>query len=309
MSKLQLVSIRSKDKLILPGLLYSPKVPSKTAAIWLHGMGDNGMFYNPPRMNALGQSLNEKNIAFFSFNNRGAHNNKTLRIDDKSLPKKKQHYQGGTYFEKIAECVHDIDGALAFLQELGFSTFYLLGHSSGANKICNYHAHSSNNPFSKYVLAAPSDDIGSYYEELGKDKFWQTFNNAKELVSKGKPYKTMPLSSGMHPFSAQSAVDILDPDGAYNTFPFYEVKTGRIGTKPLFQEYIAFDKPTLVVFGDQDEYQETAGGAEGSCNIMKDYLPQNIRADSAFKLIKNTDHGFHGAEQEFAETVAQWLTK
>ncbi|MFI5270499.1 MAG: alpha/beta hydrolase [Candidatus Saccharimonadales bacterium] len=309
MSKLQLVSIRSKDKLILPGLLYSPPAPTKTVAVWLHGMGDNGMFYNPPRINALGKSLNEKNIAFFSFNNRGAHHNKVLRIDDSALPEKSQHYQAGTYFEKIADCVQDIDGALDFLYELGFSTFYLLGHSTGANKICTYHASSSNNPFSKYVLAAPSDDIGGYYDELGKDKFWRTLDRAKDLVNKGKSYKAMALSSGMHPFSAQAAVDIMDPDGAYNTFPYYEEKTKRIGTKPLFQEYSTFDKPTLVVFGEQDEYQGTAGNAEGACNILEKYLPETIQADSAFKLIKNTDHGFHGAEQEFAETIARWLTK
>ncbi|HVA11440.1 MAG TPA: alpha/beta hydrolase, partial [Candidatus Dormibacteraeota bacterium] len=160
MSKLQLVSITSSDKLLLPGLLYTPEQATKQAAIWLHGMGDTGTFYSPARINALGNGLTSKNIALLAFNNRGAHNAKTLRIDDESLPEDQQNYQGGTYYEKIADCVHDIDGAVAFLHKQGFSTLYLLGHSTGANKICAYHARAKHNPFTKYVLASAGDDSG-----------------------------------------------------------------------------------------------------------------------------------------------------
>jgi pimeloyl-ACP methyl ester carboxylesterase len=309
MSKLQLVSITSSDKLTMPGLLYTPKEATKKAAIWLHGMGDTGTFYSPPRINALGNSLTSKNIALLTFNNRGAHNAKTLRIDDESLPEDQRNYQGGTHFEKIADCVRDIDGAVAFLHKQGFSTLYLLGHSTGANKICAYHVRAKHNPFHKYVLAGPGDDSGQYYAELGNKKFWRAIEHAKQLIANNKPLHIMPLASGMHPFSAQSAFDILDPDGAYNTFPFYEETTERIGHKPLFEEYRTFDRPTMVVFGEQDEYATTAGGSAGACAILKKYLPTKIQADSAFELIKEADHSFHDHEAEFAEMVASWLAK
>jgi pimeloyl-ACP methyl ester carboxylesterase len=307
MSRLQLVSITSSDKLRLPGLLYSPAKPTKSVAIWLHGMGDNGIFYNPPRINSLGQSLNAQNIALLAFNNRGAHNSKTLNVVDESLSEDEQSYQGGTYYEKIADCVHDIDGAVAFLKERGFSTFYLLGHSTGANKICAYHARATNNPFSKYVLAGPGDDSGIYYAEFGQKKFRDALDHAKQLIADQKPLHIMPESSGMHPFSAQAAADILDPEGAYNTFPFYETTTMRIGKKPLFEEYRTIDRPTLVVFGDQDEWTTTAGGSEAALKILKKYLPEKVQADSAFQLVNDTDHGFHDHETEFAEMVASWL--
>lgn len=309
MSKLQFVSITSSDKLLLPGLVYTPEQSTKQAAIWLHGMGDTGTFYSPPRINALGNSFTSKNIALLAFNNRGAHNAKTLRIDDESLPEDQRHYQGGTYFEKIADCVHDIDGAVAFLHKQGFSTLYLLGHSTGANKICAYHARAKHNPFSKYVLASPGDDSGEYYAQLGKKKFWQALERAKQLIANNKPLHTMPLASGMHPFSAQAAFDILDPDGAYNTFPYYEETTERIGHKPLFEEYRTFDRPTMVIFGEQDEFIITPGGAARARDILKKYLPTKIQADSAFKLIKGADHSFHDHESEFAEKVASWLAK
>jgi pimeloyl-ACP methyl ester carboxylesterase len=270
-------------------------------------MGDNGIFYSPQRINALGNSLTAKNIALLAFNNRGAHDSKKLRIDDETLPEDKRDYQGGTYFEKIADCVQDIDGAVTFLQEQGFSTLYLLGHSTGANKICAYHARVKDNPFSKYVLAGPGDDSGLYYAEFGDKKFWAAIKQARQLIAENKPLHIMPLSSGMHPFSAQAAFDILDPDGAYNTFPYYEATTKRVGRKPLFEEYRTIDRPTLVAFGEQDEYTTTAGGSAGACTILKKHLPPNVRANSAFSLIKDTDHSFHGSEVVFAETVASWL--
>jgi pimeloyl-ACP methyl ester carboxylesterase len=196
---------------------------------------------------------------------------------------------------------------VTFLHNHGYSKIYLIGHSTGANKICAYHALTSNNSISKYVLAGPGDDSGIYYSELGKNKFWRALNKAKSLIATNKPLHIMPKSSGMFPFSAQAAADILDPDGGYNTFPFYEAVKERIGHKPLFQEYRTFDRPTLVVFGDQDEYAYTAGGAGAALSILKQYLPENIQAASAFRLLQQADHSFHGYEGVFAEMVATWL--
>jgi alpha-beta hydrolase superfamily lysophospholipase len=309
MSCVELINVVSIDKLRLPGLLYSPAKATKKAAIWLHGMGDSGVFYNPPWLNTLGDAITATNIAFLAFNNRGAHNSKSITILDESLPEDQQKYQGGTYFERIADCVQDINGAVSFLKERGFSTLYLLGHSTGANKVCAYHNRTKDNPFAKYVLAGPADDSGLYYAELGEKKFWQVLQYAKRMMAEGKPLHIMPKYTGMYPFSAQAAADIMDPEGDYNTFPFYETTTQRIGHKPLFKEYSGIDRPTLVVLGDQDEYTTTAGGPESALNILKKYLSPKVRADSVFELIKEADHSFRGAEPIFAETVASWLAR
>jgi alpha-beta hydrolase superfamily lysophospholipase len=155
---LELVSVLSTDKLLLPGLLYTPDKQTMKAAIWLHGMGDSGTFYNTERINALGHALNQKGIALLGLNNRGAHNRKDLHIADEGLPDEERSYQAGTHYELIRDCVKDIDGAAQFLQERGYSELYLIGHSTGANKVCVYDANAAHNPFSKYVLAGPGDD-------------------------------------------------------------------------------------------------------------------------------------------------------
>jgi predicted esterase len=59
---LELGSFLTTDGLKLPSLLYAPDKPTQRAAVWLHGMGDNGIFYRPERINALGEALTKRGI-------------------------------------------------------------------------------------------------------------------------------------------------------------------------------------------------------------------------------------------------------
>jgi pimeloyl-ACP methyl ester carboxylesterase len=304
--RLELVTVVSGDGIKLPGLLYRPEKTTTKAAVWLHGMGDNAVFYNPKFTNAIGRALTDKGIAFFAFNNRGAHNRKSLKLADETLPEEDRRYQGGTYYERIADCVHDIEGAADFLKEQGFSEQYLAGHSTGANKICAYHAQAKNNPFRKYVLAGPGDDTGLMFVELGAKKYWDALKYAGAHL-KTDPFKTMPKYTGMHPFSVQSAWDILNPDGAYNTFPFYEAAHERIGKKRLFDEYQQLDRPTLIIFGDADEYTEHAGGTAAAQKLFMKHTSNAMLKKTDFVLVPGADHGFKDAEEDFARRMADWL--
>lgn len=304
--KLGLVSLLATDKVRLPGLLYEPKTPTKKAAVWLHGMGDSGIFYNPELMNALGETLTSQGIALLAFNNRGAHNSKSLKIIDEVLAEEDRRYQGGTHYELIADCVKDIDGAARFLADKGRSELYLLGHSTGANKICAYHVRAKQNPFKKYVLAGPGDDIGLFFQELGPKHYWQALKYAAKTVDKN-PLHTMPKYTGMYPFSAQSSWDILNPDGDYNTFPFYEALNERLGSKPLFDEYRKINKKTLVIIGKADEYAYTAGDADGALKLFMEYSSNAQLKYTDFVSIKDADHSFHDCEPEFAKQVSDWL--
>jgi len=304
---LELASFLTTDNLTLPALLYQPDKTTKRAAIWLHGMGDNGIFYRPERINALGKALTKQGIALLGFNNRGAHHAKRLSIADETLPEDDRGYQAGTYYERIADSVYDIDGAVNYLKYRGFAEFYLLGHSTGANKVCVYHAKSQKSPFSKYVLAGAGDDTGLFFASLGAKKFWAALSYAAEAVTSGDGLKIMPKYSGMHPFSAQATWDILNPDGDYNTFPFYEYTDERLGTKPLFTEYKSIDRPTLVIYGEEDEYTSTAGGAADARDILLEQTSNQMLKQIDFMLVPEADHSFHGHESEFAQRVAEWL--
>ncbi|HEX5743849.1 MAG TPA: alpha/beta fold hydrolase [Candidatus Saccharimonadales bacterium] len=304
--KLELVSFETADGIGLPGLLFRPDKDTKKAAVWLHGMGDNAVFYNPGFINAIGRALTDKGMAFLAFHNRGAHSKKSLKYADETLPEEDRRYQGGTYYELIADCVKDIDGAAGFMKEQGFTTLYLAGHSTGANKICAYHARARQNPFSKYVLAGPGDDTGLMFAELGAKKFWSALKYAAKSVE-SDPFKVMPKYTGMYPFSVQSARDIMDPDGAYNTFPFYEAAHERIGNKPLFEEYGKVDRPTLVIIGAQDEYTEHVGGADKALKLFMKHTSNTMLKKIDFAAVPGADHGFKDVEAVFAKQMADWL--
>ena len=269
-------------------------------------MGDSAVFYKPGLINALGEALTENNIALLAFNNRGAHNSKRLKVVDDTLPEEDRRFPGGTYYELIADCVKDIDGAVDFLKQSDFSTLYLLGHSTGANKICVYHVLAKQNPFSKYVLAAPGDDTGLIFIRLGAKKFWQALNYAAKFA-KTDPFRIMPKYTGMYPFSAQSAWDILNPDGDCNTFPFYEAKTERLGNKPLFAEYQKINLPTLVMLGEYDEYTTASGGTQEALKLFMRHTSNTRLKDTDFSSVPGADHSFNGQEAVFAGQVADWL--
>jgi pimeloyl-ACP methyl ester carboxylesterase len=204
-------------------------------------------------------------------------------------------------YEKIKECVPDIDAALAFLKGRGFRTFYLIGASTGANKICVYNMYKRRNAVAKYVLLCGGDDVGIYYQLLGREKFWNLFAKAKQKkkVKRGEDIVKELLPDSF--FSYDGFFDIANPDGDYNVFPFYEaLHKVRMSKKPLFRHFKSIRKPTLVVYGDQDEY------AWGDVSEIVDILRRRQPAFD-YRIIKGADHGFHGREKQLSRTIADWL--
>lgn len=304
-----LTNFLATDNVQLPGLLFEPDAPTRRAAAWLHGMGDNGVFYKSDLINELALALNGQGIALLAFNNRGAHNRKTLKIVDETLPEDEQRLLAGTHHELIADCVHDIDGAAGVLQQAGYTELFLLGHSTGANKVCAYDSLTRNNPFSRYVLSGPGDDCGLWHQGLGAKRFKQTLELAQRWVHEGKPHKIMPKYTGMHPFSAQSAADILNPDGLYNCFPYYEATTQRLGTKPLFAELSKIRTPFLAICGSEDEAMQTAGSPAKGLELIAGYTHADVAAACTYEQVEGADHSFNGYERVFAEGVAAWLSR
>lgn len=300
--KLELVSFETTDRLTLPGLLYTPSRGSRAAAIWLHGNGGSSVFYSTERMNVLGEELTRKGIAFFAFNNRGAETEKSLKRRHRGGS---ERVQLGFAHEAIRDCVHDIDGAILALRERGFRTFYLLGHSTGANKICLYDHRKRKNPVAAYALLGPGDDVGIYYDQLGPKRFAAALERARSMVARGKGAVIAPRSVAPLPISWASLLDTIDPDGDYNVFPFLEVLRGLelSGEKRLFSEYRHIKRPTLALFGEHDEF--CFGDVPGCVRIMETFAPANVRVDVG--LIAETGHSFHGKERELGRRIASWL--
>lgn len=296
----EFIEFKTKDGLTLPGLLYgNPK--NKEVLIYLHGNGSSSVFYNQKKKIMIAEELGKKEVSALFFNNRGANisNRLAVRKSGKQIGWK----LCGMAHEKTKECIEDIDGSVSFLKKLGFKKFYLAGSSTGANKICVYNFYKKkNNLISKYLLLAPGDDTGIYYDILGKAKFGKLLKKAKEMIRKKRGKEIIHDEAfTWEMFSWQGFYDIANPDGDYNTFPFLEA-LGKIklSKKKLFRHYKSIKKPSIVIYGSEDEY------AWGDVGRMVDILKeQNPSLD--YKTIKGADHGFTERERQLAKTIAEWL--
>src|SRR3989344_1837444 len=247
-----IVQIKTEDGLTLPGLFYEAR-GSKKAAIFLHGNGSSSVFYSDDLKGEQAKALVNKGISYLLFNNRGAHLIKKLNVQDKNRKEKRKRY--GMAYEKIKDCIKDIDGAINFLESKGYKEFYLIGESTGANKICVYNFYKPRNKVSKYILLGGGDDTGIYYDQLGKGKFYRLLKEAKEKIRKHKAEDVIHELLPDEIFSYQGFYDIANPDGDYNVFPFLEVlKKVELSKKPLFRHFKSITKPSLVVYGEKDKW-------------------------------------------------------
>lgn len=298
--KLQHLEFSTEDGLALPGLLYEPDKKSDKVAILLHGNGSSSIFYSPQFGATYAKHLNQKEIAYFPFNNRGAQIIKKL---DRTIGGKTERAKYGCAYELIKECIKDIEGAINFLKTLGYKTFYLIGASTGANKIGMYHYYQPKNPIAKYVMIGGGDDSGIVYNEMGKEKFDTILASCKEKTELGKGMELAP-EEWMGVYSYQSIYDTLNPDGDYNIFPFYETLNGlKISRKEKFREFGSIDKPTLVIYGQNDEYGY--GRIEEIVELLKTKVKR--RSDFTFTILPNCDHGFSENIDLLVKTVVDWL--
>jgi pimeloyl-ACP methyl ester carboxylesterase len=294
----QFVDFETSDGLTLPGLLYEAK-RTKRVVIYLHGNGSSSVFYDEKDFRDLPEALNKKGVSILKFNNRGANVIKRFTIkkngDEERVP-------FGMAYEKIKDCVFDIEAAIKFLQKLGYKEFYLAGTSTGANKICVYDHYKPENIFKKYVLICGGDDTGIYYSLLGDKKFFKVLNKAKEKIDKGEGLEIAPETLPIgEVFSYQGFYDIANPDGDYNCFPFSEVFKGvKISTKPLFRYFKSIKTPSIVIYGEKDEY--TWGNINKVIDTLKKYQPS-----FEYKVISSADHRFTGKHKDLAKIVADWL--
>ena len=293
----ELIHIKTKDGPVLPGLLYKA-APGKKIAIHLHGNGSSSVFYYDDQRDEQVNTLNKKGISFFLFNNRGANYIKKLDVIKRGKRGRKRF---GMAYEEIKDCIKDIDGVINHLGKLGYREFYLVGESTGASKIAVYHYYKKSNKVSKYILLGAGDDTGIYYDMLGKKRFFKLLKESKEKIKKGEGEDIIKELLPDMIFSYIGFYDVANPDGDYNTFPFLESMTNlKLSKKRLFRHFKSINKPTLVVYGEEDEY--AWGDVSRVVDILKEQKPE-----FDYRIIKGADHGFSQHQKELSQVMSKWL--
>lgn len=301
--KPELISFETVDHLQLPGLLYEPEQATKRVVIFLHGNGSSSIFYKVKKMNLFAEELAKIGWSFLPFNNRGAHYIKKFSWEEQG---EKQEKYLGTALEKIEDTVSDLDAALEFAQSRNYTEIVLVGESSGANKIVVYNLLRPENPCLAYALVGGGDDTGLFYSAFGRDKFWEILNEAQKRVAEGNDQELLSAEINHSLFAYRALADIMDPDGLYNIFPFYEYfSEERLGSKKLFTEFFEIQKPTLVLYGSEDKYCYRPA-REVVSELLKihpqPHLLTGVTAEGA-------DHSFFGTEELEVQHITEWLQK
>ena len=295
----KLVRFEATDGVTLSGLLYAPprSAPSRVV-IYLHGTGGSSVF-DSGRTNLLAQQFTDAGYVFFPFNNRGSHLVRRLKAGGRS------HF-GGSAFELIRDAVHDVDGAIREMRRRGYRDLTLVGHSTGANKIAVYQRKKPRNAARRYVLLAGGDDTGNLYDAFGPVKFKKILQQAGSLARRREGNCLAPFEVAGQMMSWRSIYDMMNPDGDYNVFPFLEVMRGvRLGRKLPFGTLKTLRKPTLMVYGDRDEY--CYGDVHGCVSSMAATLAGNPNIELA--IMNDADHGFSGRESELVELIVNWIER
>lgn len=283
----RLVRFEAAGGVTLAGLLYEPVRASKHAVIWLHGTGGSSVFESR-RTNIMAEVFVSREIAFFPFNNRGS-----------AIVRRAGDGLAGSAFERIIDCVADIDAAIRDLWRRGYRDITLAGHSTGANKIAVYDHYKPRNRAKRYILAGGADDTGLLYADLGARRFHALLTKAKAMRSSDE---FAPRGAGPSMMSWSAFYDMANPNGDYNVFPFHEVMSGtKLSSRPLFRHIRAIRKPSLYIYGDRDEY--CFGDVPRCAGILSRY----VSGLAEIVVMQNADHGFSGREQALASLIADWV--
>lgn len=105
-------------------------------------------------------------------------------------------------------------------------------------------------------------------------------------------------------FSYQAVYDILNPNGDYNTFPFLEaIEKVKLSKESLFRHFHSINKPTLVVYGSDDEY--CYNNVAKCIETLQQYAPKYVEV--SYNIIQKADHNFYNKEKELAKLIGNWL--
>ncbi|MBQ6991780.1 MAG: DUF1749 domain-containing protein [Clostridia bacterium] len=281
-----------EDEVELVGLIHKPQEKTDEIVISIHGMQSNCL---KKREDILAKNINNADIAYFAFNNRGTE----LMCYTKKIDGRKE-LNGGSIYEDVLESYYDIKGAIEKAVELGYKKIHLQGHSLGCTKIIYTYNRMRNENYEKLnyiksiILLSLVDIVDCQKYDLGIDKYYEMLNWAEKKEKEGKQMELMPEGAFDHPISVKSYLryfrDNEDIDFAKFSEKDYDFKELNNIKVPLF---IRWGEKDLVIqkLTDLIEFLKTK--------------INNSKFDISY--IKKTDHGYTNKEKELAVEIIKFI--
>lgn len=289
------LTIMATDGTKLQGILYHSNENSKGIIIHVHGMAGN--FYENSFIEVIASKCNEKGFDFLAFNNRG---HDYIADCERVTSAGTESYSAGGAYEIFSECLFDLEGVVQWVINAGYSSIFLEGHSSGANKIVYSFEEMHNlvgieNVVKGIVLISPCDDIGIFQDETSEEERAKSFALANKYIDEGNGNHLMPLGTFFdYLLSAQTFISCFSEGSALDMFPY---RNGSlVGTK-----IANIQLPLLVQFGNKGEF------ILQKPQLIEEMFKQVREKNFTLQIINNASHNYKDHEIELATNIVEWI--
>ncbi len=281
---MQLVRFHTPDGIELHGALHAPSGGEVTAdaAIFLHGAGSN--FYSSSLLAGIRPSLLNLGATLLAMNTRGHDSVCTLRTSQGGR-------RGGTAYEVVDECRHDVRGGVDFLVQRGHRRITLIGHSLGALKAVYSQAHDPHESVSHIIaISPPRLSYAAFCREPRHEEFLATISMAQQHVNSGRGETLMEISIPLPLLiTAAGYLDKYGPGERYNIANFVQ----QVGQSALY------------VFGEM-ELNSGAAAFTGMDNEIRQ-LAESTPSSVEVAVVAQADHFYTGRQLALAAAITEWL--
>ena len=278
-----LLVYRTKDGLLMNGLLFRERNGNKAVVISVFGMVSD--FFSAPRDYALIRELKGCGTDVFLAGNRGIgsvfpfdKNGKTVFL--------------GTAREKFTDCVLDVGAAVNVAFKIGYRKIILMGHSTGCQKSVYYLYRTKDRRVKGLILLGPAGDYDVLRRDL-KQKLPQAVRIAKNMIKHGKKDEITPRWVSY--YTPQRFLSY-----AVGTNP--EARIFNYDSE--MKEFRTVKCPILAVFGEKEQWATKP--IKEHIKILKNAT--NSKSFSA-AVVKGGDHSFTGKEKGLAKVVTGWVER
>jgi pimeloyl-ACP methyl ester carboxylesterase len=276
-----LVSVRTRDGVILDGLAVEPRGRRRTALVWVHGLG-SAFSSGQPLIRALSGRLARAGVGYLKLNNRG---HDTVARHGARL--------AGAAFERFGESAADIRAMVALAAASGYRRVVLAGHSTGANKVLHYAARVRDRRVVGVMLLGPVADVAGERVRIGRRELARRVARA-ERMARRDPAALVPRAWGF--WSARRYVSLYRPGGTEDVFPYYRPAARWAALRKV-------RVPVAVIIGGRDEYLDRSPS-----RLVAAFALNATAAPSCSGIVvPGARHGFRGHEGALAREIVRWV--
>ena len=275
-----LVTVRTRDGVVLDGVAVHPGGRRRTALVWVHGLGSR-FSSGQSIIRGLSAGLERAGIGYLKLDTRG--HGVVARAGRRLV---------GAAFERFGESVHDIRAMIGLAARSGYRRVLLAGHSTGANKVLHYLARTGDRRVAGLMLLGPISDVAGERKRIGRRELARRVA-AVERIAARDPGALVPRGWGF--WSARRFISLYRPGEAEDVFPYYRLATGWPALRRI-------RVPLAVIVGGRDEYLDRRPEALATA------FGRNAPRTRSFRgiVIPRANHGFRGHEGALVREIVRW---